>query len=482
MKENILKSQIQKQALEILKQNNFIGTAVLEMGSGKGKLGIDCIKELDARNVLITFPRTNLKKTWYNEIREWFYPNAPLTNSDRFTFLNTNFTLETINTVVKWSKEEINKYDFIICDEVHLIATKGNSKLIIQALELDKKIIGLTGTPNLESNFKKEFYNVYLPIVFEYYDSAKDGLINKKHLYIFKYDLNNNTTIQVKTKNKSWNQGELARYNYIQNTFESSKSQIEQIYFNSIIDRFKRLNNLKLSYKKFFTKILSKDLQYFRNIYWNSMKAKKMPIDLYRYMRILADTDYAKFGMKADYFAKAAPKEAQSYFYKYIWARDERINFLNTLESSKNIALQFKTLILSNPSNKVLLFSELTSQCELLSKNSVHSKKKEPVKQELISKFDLGEIRDLSAIRSLSLGLNLKGANWAIVESFNGSKTDNKQKLGRLHRLDVDNIANVIIIIPKNTQAEEWFNSSFDGLEYKEINSLNEFITISNLK
>ena len=53
------------------------------------------------------------------------------------------------------------------------------------------------------------------------------------------------------------------------------------------------------------------------------------------------------------------------------------------------------------------------------------------------------------------------GVNWAIFESYSGSGVQGSQKKGRLHRLSVDEVANVIIIVVKGTQYESWFNNAF---------------------
>jgi superfamily II DNA or RNA helicase len=133
----------------------------------------------------------------------------------------------------------------------------------------------------------------------------------------------------------------------------------------------------------------------------------------------------------------------------YLQAIKYRREFLNNLTSSAVIANKLKDKILNSQiTNKVLLFSELTSQAEKLSAYSIHSKQDEETNRQLLYMFDTGTIRELSAVRSLSLGLNLVGANWAIVESFNSSSVDLLQKIGRTSRLNPDAVANIVIIVP----------------------------------
>jgi len=150
----------------------------------------------------------------------------------------------------------------------------------------------------------------------------------------------------------------------------------------------------------------------------------------------------------------------------YLNAIKYRKEFLWKLSSSADIALQIKHRIFElNPDNKVLLFSELTSQANKLSAYSVHSKQDDDTNKKMIKMFDSGEIKELSSVRSLGLGLNLVGANYGIMESFNSSNTGILQKMGRLDRLEVGDISTIIAIVPLQTQAEEWFNKAVKGVD-----------------
>jgi superfamily II DNA or RNA helicase len=163
----------------------------------------------------------------------------------------------------------------------------------------------------------------------------------------------------------------------------------------------------------------------------------------------------------------------------YLNAIKHRKSFLWNLSSSVDIALRFKEKILAQDNNKVLLFSELTSQADRLSKYSIHSNNDEITNKQLLYSFDTGSIRELASVNSLTLGLNLVGANWAIFESFNSSETSIKQKAGRLDRLSTNDVSNIIFIVPKDTQAEQWFNNFSKSLDLSEavyLNNINELI------
>ena len=427
MTTNELKDKIQEHAKIEIRKNNYNCTVVLDMGSGKGKIGIDCIKEKNFKNILITSPRTNLKDMWSKELEKWGITSGYgyeyiILNNDTASPLN--ITLENIQTTYKWAKETLSQFDFAIFDEIHLCGEQYFT-LIKNCQELNIPVLGLTGTPNKDDEFKRNVLYKNLPIVFEYYDSAKDGLINKRKYYIYQYELSDDYKVITGTKNKKWSVGESSQYTYL----------TEQI-----------------------------------------KKGQKL-------MAQTGSQDWFKDA--AEWFWKGNGDSTQKNAARiYLQAIKYRREFLNNLTSSAVIANKLKDKILNSQiTNKVLLFSELTSQAEKLSAYSIHSKQDEETNRQLLYMFDTGTIRELSAVRSLSLGLNLVGANYAIVESFNSSSVDLLQKIGRTSRLNPDDVANVVIVVPLKTQAEEWYQSFMkDILQRDEDSDITIINSIKDLK
>ena len=428
------RQEIQEQALNQLKANNYIGTICLSTGSGKGKVAIDAIKQGNFKNILITSPRTNLKEMWKQELTKWgIYENIikDMYHYGYNKLPNDIFiTIENIQTCYKWDEEVIKTFDLIILDEIHVIASPEYGRLVALAKSLNIARIGLTATPSIHGIFKENFYKVCIPIVYEYYDSAKDGIINKRQYYIYKYKLTDDYKVIAGTKAKPFNVGEATQYSYLSDQIKKGQMLMSRTgsrdWFNDAAE---------WAWKGLGT---------------SSQKAAAMT---------------------------------------YLNAIKYRKSFLWNLSSSADIAIKIKEKILkefkgiytytgdSMNSNKVLLFSELTSQAEKLSAYSIHSKQDDDSNKELLRMFDEGEIRELSSVRSLTLGLNIKGANWAILESYNSSPTDIIQKIGRTDRLSIDDVANVVILVPEGTQAEEWFNTFSKSLDLSEavyINNINE--------
>jgi len=411
-----MRDKIQQQAVDILEKNNYTGVVVLSMGTGKGKIAIDCIKRGGFKNILITSPRTNLKDMWKQELEKWgfqqmsTYQYVDKSNEEHCPFIIT----ENIQTCYKWDSIKIRLFDLIIYDEIHTCGPEYFT-LIKNAIENNIPVIGLTGTPNKNEEFKQSTLYTTLPILYEYHDSAKDGLINNRRYYIYKYKLSDDYKVIAGTKKKPFTVGEYTQYEYL------------------------------------------------------SQQIKKGQI----LMAQTGSTDWFKDAADWGWGGKGTPSQKSSAMI-YLNAIKYRKEFLWNLSSSADIAVKAKELILQNVTNKVLLFSELTTQANKLSAYAIHSKQDEDTNKKLIKSFDDDEIRELSSVRSLTLGLNLKGANWAILESYNSSPTDILQKLGRTSRLEVDNVANVLILVPEGTQAEQWFNEFSKSLDLENAIFINE--------
>lgn len=420
---------IQKEANELCIKYKDTLTLGLGMGLGKSLIAINRIKEGNYKNILITGYRTTLKDNWVKELNKWigvhYYTETyegivpiPLIGGGVIWISN-------IQTCYKWNRDQISFFDLIIADETHELFTEEYGKLFINANELNIPIIGLSGTPDYKN--KKEFYDKYCPIRMEYYN-VEGSITNKVNLFVYQYELTDNYKVVVKTKDKSWLKGELSQYNYLAEQYEKAKGLMYSVG---------------------------------------------------------ASGDYLTQAFKwmKDKVATKQQREAGSKFY---YAVTNRKNLLWNLESSKEIALQIKNKILGNDiykpniNNKVLLFSKLTSQASKLSQYQIHSKTGKNIKEsdtinkEVLDKFNKGEIREISSCKSLTTGISLVGCNYMIVESFDSSDITSNQIKGRGRRLGIDEIANMIVIVPTNSQVFNWFSEAFKDIEYKIINNINE--------
>lgn len=367
----------------------------MSTGTGKSKVAIDFIKENAAIfSVLITSPRTNLKENWRKELYKWglehFGSDWWIVDGRRI-----HITIENVQTTYKWN----SSFDLIIADEIHTMMTPEYSK----ALELGTQwLIGLTATHDItEENGKQAYYDKYAPIIYEYYGSAEDGLINKTQFFIVDHHLDNDTKVLVETKKETFMKGEADHYAYLTKRIEAGQRMM------------------------------------------------------------LAQGSTRWFQDAADWFWKGqGDKEQKFAAMMYLNSIKYRKDFLLSLNSTAIIARTIKRGILSgDKASKVLIFSELTKQIERATSKTIHSHNSVKVNQKRMDDFNEGRIRTLGSCQSLTLGLNLKGATHGIMESYIGSKTRSQQKKGRLDRLATDDVAEMWFIVVHDTQSVKWFES-----------------------
>jgi superfamily II DNA or RNA helicase len=407
------RDQIQKYALDTYyAAKNFgriKGTLCLDMGTGKSKVAINLMRQNgDIKDVLITSPRTNLKENWRKELKKWnFHEDENISNLWWIIYdtkpRSVKITIENVQTTYKWKDKH---FDLIVADEIHTMMTPEYSK-VFENLTY-KYLMGLTGTHDItNSNDKAYYYKKYCPVLYEYYDSADDGLINKTHFYVVNHALTNDDKVLVGRKNNKFLKGEFEHYEYL--TEQMKKGQQLMIAQGS---------------DDWFTDAA--------NWFWNKQGTPEQKNAAMRYMNAI----------------------------KY------RKEFLLKLGSSSRIAKKITMGILDGiPNSKVLVFSELTEQIERIIKSTVHSHNREEINQMRINSFNSGTLRALGSCQSLTLGLNLTGATHGIMESYVGSETRSKQKKGRLHRLSTDDVAHMWLIRIMDTQSEKWFNSMTKGFE-----------------
>lgn len=423
MEQKLSRKDIQVQALDKLFENNGRGTICMETGTGKSKVGIDFIKrKSDIVKVLITSPRTNLKENWKKELTKW-----GLKQIDTFTWFVKDqpgrvlyIDIENIQSAYKWKNMG---HDLIIADEIHTMMTPEYSKVFER--QKSKYLIGFTATHDIQpgKNDKEWYYKRYCPIIYQYYKAADDNIINKTKFLVFNHQLTDKVKVLAGSKKRRFWAGELSQYDYWSNQIkEGQRLMSEQMSTNFFDDA--------------------------RQWFWN------------------------KKGTKLQAHAARV----------YLTGIQKRRELLSKLNSTAGIARTLSDKVLArNADNKVLIFSELTEQVEKITKNTVHSHNHEDVNQEMLDKFNSGEIRELGSCQSLTLGLNLTKATHGIMESFVGSATRSTQKKGRLDRLGTGNIATMVFIKVIGTQSEKWFDSMVSGFKftddnYFESDSLNEII------
>lgn len=435
------RDEAQEKAEEVLKLNNDVGVICYGMGLGKSLIAINRIKKGNYKNILITGYRTSLKSNWLKELEKWDiykWEDYGATENEFDIQCGPRISIDIINiqTVYKWSKEQLQQFDLIILDEIHELATEEYGRLIINASELGIARIGLTGTPDLKN--KGDFYKKYCPILMEYYD-VEGTITNKVKLYLYEYELSDQYKVEVGSAKKRWKVGELKQYLYLSEKYEEAKNKM-----------------FELGASEYFE----------TSMLW--MKGKQMQYQLVQ----------TPDGTDVQLVTVEATKEQKEWGRKFFNSIRYRKELLWNLSSSVAHANNIKYRILSNPNNKVFLFTKSIPQTYRLSPNVIHSKVAKAAKdiealnKHTLEKFNDGIIRELASVNSLTSGVNIKGLNWIVVDAFDSSEVKGSQIRGRGRRLGIDSEANMVVIAPKNTQASRWFKNSYGDMEYEILQDL----------
>jgi len=126
-----------------------------------------------------------------------------------------------------------------------------------------------------------------------------------------------------------------------------------------------------------------------------------------------------------------------------------RSSFLWSLKSAVKYSIKLLKHFHADIENpKSIVFSKLTEQSAKISKFVYNGKAKAKENREIFSKFSSSEIRNLGVVSKINRGVNIKGLNIGLWESYTSSDTQFMQQKGRLLRLHPDEMATLVILIP----------------------------------
>lgn len=128
------------------------------------------------------------------------------------------------------------------------------------------------------------------------------------------------------------------------------------------------------------------------------------------------------------------------------WWTSQRKELLYKMDSSYTHTRKLmKWLWKRNKKTRMVIFCQRTEQADRVCKYSFHGKNE---KDNNMSLFQRAVISCISVVAKIKRGINLRNANTAIFESLDGSTTEFEQRNGRMKRLKVSEIANVIFMNP----------------------------------
>jgi superfamily II DNA or RNA helicase len=120
---------------------------------------------------------------------------------------------------------------------------------------------------------------------------------------------------------------------------------------------------------------------------------------------------------------------------------------------------------------KCLIFANTIDQAERLCNDSHHSKKKDST---ALEDFKSGKITRLSAVEQLSEGVTIPGLKHIIILHAYGNEKKASQKIGRVLRLNPDEVAKIHILQYENTIDETWVKRALEEFNQEKI----KYVTI----
>jgi len=399
---NIKRDEIQKYIINNWEENKLIGTYQVSMGLGKGKIIADAIKlvvntpeyynkivDCDVP-ILIQVSSTYLRDVdTVREILQWGV-SKDLIASGKIEFV-------CYHTSYKWKKKDIG---LMISDEVDFALTTEYGKVFNK--QDPKYNLCLSGT-FIDS--KIELLNTlkYFPPIRFTYDVAQaqeESIINKNKIIVHYVPLDTKKNIKIeyidkKTKEKkSFNTSEVEQYKYIEREIAILYSKLNGLY--------SELNN-----KKF----LNEDTSTISN-------------------------DIAKYTKQLQ-FKQASPTNKKS-----------RANIVYRLNSLTKYAIELKNKLIEDEKNKVIIFCKFTDTIDEITNNGFHSKVDSATADNVVDRFNCGELKVIGVSKKANRGINFTGLNHCIAHSFTSSETDYFQGAkGRMTRLPIDETAYIHILV-----------------------------------
>ena len=127
--------------------------------------------------------------------------------------------------------------------------------------------------------------------------------------------------------------------------------------------------------------------------------------------------------------------------------------------------------LLNDIDDKCIIFCNTQEQADRLCKHSYHSTN--PDAAENLQDFKDGNINQLSCVLQLNEGINIPHLKSGIILHAYGNERKSAQRIGRLLRLNPDDMAIVHILCYRNTVDERWVKEALKDLDEEKIMYVN---------
>jgi superfamily II DNA or RNA helicase len=153
--------------------------------------------------------------------------------------------------------------------------------------------------------------------------------------------------------------------------------------------------------------------------------------------------------------------------------KEEQITRIMRMNAMMNFPskLKYTRELMKRISDKCLVFANTQEQAEDLYPYSYHSKN--PNSKENLMLFKQGAIDTLTCVQSLSEGVNIPNLKSCIILHSYSNERKSSQRIGRVLRLNPDDLATIHILVYADTIDEKWIKNALQDFEQTKIHTMN---------
>ncbi len=123
--------------------------------------------------------------------------------------------------------------------------------------------------------------------------------------------------------------------------------------------------------------------------------------------------------------------------------------------------------LIGEQTDKTIVFANTKEQADNLSRFSYHSSNKNS--EDNLDAFKTGDIMKLSCVEQLNEGVNIPSLKVGIIMHSYGNNRKAAQRIGRLLRLNPDDVATIHILCHENSVDKSWVTSALKGFDQSKI-------------
>lgn len=222
-----IRDQLQQEAVQHYLNGKPKTCFNISVRFGKTRLGIMIMQAIKAKRVLILYPELNIKKAWDDEFEKMGWKPEEVVYS----------------TYISLSKQEGEKYDFIVGDEIHKASDNALWNLD-SILNVNDRFLGLSGTYSDKTKYQLWDY-CGLKISHEYNteNAIEDNIVANYEVNVITFNVDAVNQYLKKTKTKQWMTTEAKELAYLTKVLDTAKMQNRDMKFPAL-NRMRFINKL----------------------------------------------------------------------------------------------------------------------------------------------------------------------------------------------------------------------------------------------